>query len=60
MRKCDPKGPLVVYISKLIPVDGARFAAFGRGFSGTVQSGQSVKIFLHPLSNENPIDLNLW
>jgi len=44
MRKCDPKGPLVVYISKLIPVDGARFAAFGRVFSGTVQSGQSVKI----------------
>lgn len=43
MKKCDPKGPLMIYISKLIP-EGERLFAFGRVFSGTISSGQKVKI----------------
>lgn len=45
MRNCDPKGPLMVYISKMVPsADKGRFYAFGRVFSGTVASGQKVRI----------------
>lgn len=43
METCDPKGPLVIYISKMVGVEN-RFAAFGRIFSGTVVAGQKVKI----------------
>jgi elongation factor 2 len=45
MRNCDPKGPLMIYISKMVPsTDKGRFYAFGRIFSGTVASGQKVRI----------------
>jgi elongation factor 2 len=45
MRKCDPNGPLSIYISKMVPAaDKGRFYAFGRVFSGTVASGQRVRI----------------
>jgi len=45
IRKCDPEGPLMLYISKMVPTnDGGRFYAFGRVFSGTVQAGQKVRI----------------
>jgi elongation factor 2 len=44
MKNCNPNGPLVVYISKMIPLDNSRFAAFGRIFSGTIGSGQRIKI----------------
>ena len=45
MRACDPKGPLMIYISKMVPsTDKGRFYAFGRVFSGTVASGQRVRI----------------
>ena len=45
IRKCDPEGPLMMYISKLIPTpDKGRFYAFGRVFSGTVRTGAKVKI----------------
>ena len=45
IRKCDPEGPLMMYISKLIPTpDKGRFFAFGRVFSGTVRTGAKVKI----------------
>jgi len=40
MYACDPKGPLMIYISKMVPsTDKGRFVAFGRIFSGTVTSG---------------------
>jgi elongation factor 2 len=45
MAKCDPKGPLMMYISKMVPTsDKGRFVAFGRVFSGTVKTGMKVRI----------------
>merc|ERR1719482_600206 len=45
IRKCDPEGPLMMYISKMVPTnDKGRFYAFGRVFSGTVKTGQKVRI----------------
>lgn len=46
MANCDAKGPLMVYISKMIPTsDKSRFYAFGRVFSGTLSMGQKVHVF---------------
>ena len=43
IRNCDSKGPLMVYISKMIPApDKGRFFAFGRVFSGTIATGIKV------------------
>jgi elongation factor 2 len=45
IMKCSPDGPLMMYISKMVPTsDKGRFYAFGRVFSGTVQTGQKVRI----------------
>ena len=45
IKNCDPNGPLMIYISKMIPADtSGRFYAFGRIFSGTVTTGQKVRI----------------
>lgn len=45
IRACDPNGPLVMYVSKMIPTpDRNRFYAFGRVFSGTVSTGKKVRI----------------
>merc|ERR1719198_2698796 len=45
IKNCDSEGPLMMYISKLILTpDKGRFFAFGRVFSGTVKTGQKVKI----------------
>ncbi|KAJ7911380.1 eukaryotic translation elongation factor 2 [Mycena leptocephala] len=45
IRDCDPTAPLVLYVSKMVPTsDKGRFYAFGRVFSGTVRSGQIVRI----------------
>jgi elongation factor 2 len=45
IRNCDPKGPLVMYVSKMVPTpDKGRFFAFGRVFAGTIVSGQKVRI----------------
>lgn len=45
IAKCDPKAALMLYISKMVPTsDKGRFFAFGRIFSGTVKSGQKVRI----------------
>lgn len=44
MINCDPKGPLVIYISKMVSNHQGRFYAFGRVFSGTVSPGQKVRI----------------
>lgn len=45
IRECDPKAELMLYVSKMVPTsDKGRFYAFGRVFSGTVRSGQKVRI----------------
>merc|ERR1712137_1203917 len=45
IRACDPKGPLMMYVSKMVPTsDKGRFYAFGRVFSGTIATGQRVRI----------------
>ncbi|KAJ8609263.1 hypothetical protein MRB53_039204 [Persea americana] len=45
ISNCDPKGPLMLYVSKMVPTsDKGRFYAFGRVFSGTVKSGLKVRI----------------
>ena len=37
IRTCDADGPLMLYVSKMIPAsDKGRFFAFGRVFAGTV------------------------
>jgi translation elongation factor EF-G len=43
VRNCDPDGPLVMYISKMLPTsDKGRFLAFGRVFAGRVSTGTKV------------------
>jgi len=45
IRNCDPNGPLMMYISKMVPTsEKGRFYAFGRVFSGTISTGQEVRI----------------
>lgn len=60
IQDCDPKAPLMMYISKMVPTnDKGRFYAFGRVFSGTVGSGMKVRIMgpnFIPGKNE---DLNI-
>merc|ERR1712179_815715 len=45
LKSCDASGPLMMYVSKRVPTsDKGRFYAFGRVFSGTVATGQKVRI----------------
>jgi elongation factor 2 len=45
IRKCDPNGPLCMFVSKMVPTpDKGRFYAFGRVFSGTIVGGNKVRI----------------
>jgi elongation factor 2 len=45
IRKCDSKAAMSMYISKMVPTnEKGRFIAFGRVFSGTVKTGQEVRI----------------
>jgi elongation factor 2 len=45
IRACDPASGLMMYVSKMVPTpDKGRFHAFGRVFSGTVATGQKVRI----------------
>jgi len=45
VRTCDPDGPLMMYVSKMVPTtDKGRFYAFGRVFSGKIATGQKVRI----------------
>lgn len=37
MKNCDPKGPLIMFVSKFVPSEEkGHFLAFGRIFSGTL------------------------
>ncbi|KAI1716765.1 elongation factor tu GTP binding domain-containing protein [Ditylenchus destructor] len=45
MKNCDSNGPLMMYISKMVPTsDKGRFYAFGRVFSGKVATGMKARI----------------
>lgn len=45
MKNCDPNGPLMMYISKMVPTsDKGRFYAFGRVFSGRISTGLKCRI----------------
>jgi len=45
IKTCDPNGPLMMYISKMVPTsDKGRFYAFGRVFSGKVCTGMKARI----------------
>jgi elongation factor 2 len=45
IRTCDASGPLMLYVSKMVPTsEKGRFYAFGRVFSGTVAGGQTVRL----------------
>merc|ERR1719421_1142484 len=45
IRACDREGALMMYVSKMVPTsDKGRFYAFGRVFSGTIATGQKVRI----------------
>lgn len=45
MKNCDENGPLMMYISKMVPTtDKGRFYAFGRVFSGKVATGMKARI----------------
>lgn len=44
IKTCDPNGPLMMYVSKMVPTDKGRFYAFGRVFSGKVATGMKARI----------------
>lgn len=44
IKNCDPKGPLIMYVSKMVLNGKSSFIAFGRVFSGTISVGQKVRI----------------
>nr|GEZ88474.1 elongation factor 2 [Tanacetum cinerariifolium] len=46
IKECDPNGPLILYVSKMIPdaSDKGRFFAFGRVFAGKISTGMKVRI----------------
>jgi elongation factor 2 len=45
IAQCNPDAPLMMYVSKMVPTsDKGRFYAFGRVYSGTVATGQKVRI----------------
>jgi len=60
IKSCDQNGPLMVFISKMIPTnDKGRFYAFGRVFSGVVSSGQKVRIMGPNYQPGSKNDLNI-
>jgi len=44
LRNCDPNDIVSMYVAKMVPDDSGRFIAFGRVFSGTIKTGQEVRI----------------
>merc|ERR1712200_243315 len=46
IKNCDPDGPLMMYVSKMVPTsDKGRFYAFGRVFAGKVATGQKTDLY---------------
>lgn len=45
IRDCNPKGPLIMYVSRMMPTtETGPVFAFGRVFGGTLSAGQKVTI----------------
>ncbi|GAB4862050.1 hypothetical protein Ancab_037304 [Ancistrocladus abbreviatus] len=60
MEDCNPFGPLMVNISKLYPKsDCSVFDAFGRVYSGVIQTGQSVLVLGGGYSPEDEEDMTV-
>merc|ERR1719473_2416726 len=60
IAKCDKNGPLMIFISKMVPTnDGGRFYAFGRVFAGTVSTGMKVRIMGPNYVPGSKTDLNV-
>ncbi|RHY46321.1 hypothetical protein DYB26_010203 [Aphanomyces astaci] len=58
MLACDPAGPLMINIVKLYSSsDGTSFSAFGRVYSGSVSSGQRVKVLGESYSPDDDEDM---
>lgn len=60
IKACDKEGPLMIFISKMVPTnDKGRFYAFGRVFSGVVSTGQKVRIMGPNYKPGSKTDLNI-
>ena len=60
IMNCDKDGKLMIFISKMVPTnDKGRFYAFGRIFSGTVATGQKVRIMGPNYTPGSKTDLNV-
>jgi len=60
VKNCDPAGPLMMYVSKMVPTsDKGRFYAFGRVFSGVCETGQKVRIMGPNYVHGKKDDLNV-
>ncbi|MFX0113076.1 MAG: GTP-binding protein [Candidatus Hodarchaeota archaeon] len=46
MIECDEKGPVMIVLSKMIPMRAKRIVAMGRIFSGTIRSGDKISCLL--------------
>lgn len=61
MKNCDSNGPLMLYISKMVPsMDKGRFYAFGRVFSGKVEPGMKAKIMGPDYQPGNPKSTDMF
>merc|ERR1719428_796395 len=59
IKACDPNGPLMMYVSKMVPTsDKGRFYAFGRVFAGKISTGQKARIMGPNYSPGKKEDLN--
>jgi elongation factor 2 len=60
IQECNSDGPLMIFISKMVPTgESGRFYAFGRVFSGTVSTGQRVRIMGPNYLPGSKTDLNV-
>jgi U5 small nuclear ribonucleoprotein component len=60
MEECDPSGPLMVNVTKLYPKsDCSVFDAFGRVYSGEIQTGQTVRVLGEGYSPDDEEDMTV-
>lgn len=60
MKDCDPNGPLMINITKLYPKsDCSVFDAFGRVYSGTIRTGQTLHVLGEGYSPDDEEDMTV-